>query len=447
MTGSAVDAGLIGATVPGAAVLTGDDCDAYRIAGLRPGAVVRPQTVEQVAAVLRLANEQGWSVSPRGGGTMLDLGNPPRSLDIALDLTALDQVIDYQPDDLTLTVQAGVTLSVIEQVLTERRQILALDVPLPNRATIGGALATNASGPRRMRYGTARDLCIGMQVALPYGTLARGGGKVVKNVAGYDLNKLHIGALGSVGAITEATFKLWPAPAARGAVGAVFDSFAAAHRVSMQLLNGRLFPAALEIVGPGAAERIASGSGVVPGPQAWLLAVLMLGSAGAVVRQVRDIAAICNDAGAAAVTILADAELRQIFDRIRDLGWHEDDGAELIVRAAVLPSESARAVEIIERLGEALHATPEMLCRPSAGLVFGYWRGLAEAAPVVALQRARADLQAFSGTLVIERAPASIVAGIDVWGVTGADLTLMRQLKQTFDPNGTLNPGRFVEGL
>src|SRR5207248_4683362 len=122
---------------------------------------------EQVAQVLALAGRFGWGVSPRGGGTMLDLGNPPRRLDVVLDLHRLAAVVDYQPDDLTLTVEAGATIAAVERLLDERGQSLPLDVPLPEQATVGGALATNCSGPRRLRYGTARDLVIGMQFALP----------------------------------------------------------------------------------------------------------------------------------------------------------------------------------------------------------------------------------------------------------------------------------------
>src|SRR5579885_3299747 len=182
------------AALPGADVLVGAELNRFAMAGLLPQAAVRPRSAEQVAALLRLGGEHGWAVAPVGGGTMLELGNPPARLDLAIDLSALAAVVDYQPDDLTLTVQAGITLARIGRLLAEHGQMLPLDVPLPERATIGGALACDTAGPLALRFGTARDLVIGMQAALPQHGLARSGGKVVKNVAGYDLVKVHIRA-------------------------------------------------------------------------------------------------------------------------------------------------------------------------------------------------------------------------------------------------------------
>jgi glycolate oxidase FAD binding subunit len=298
-----------------------------------------------------------------------------------------------------------------------------------------------------MRYGTARDLCVGMQVALAGGTLARGGGKVVKNVAGYDLNKLHIGALGTVGVITEATFKLWPAPEARGAIVAAFDSLDEAHAAAMQLLNGRLFPAAVELAGRGAAQRLATEARFEIRPEQWLLAVLMLGVPRAVERQAEEAGALCIRSGAIAASGLNEGGRDALFAGLRDFGRSAHNRASLIVRAAVLPSQTARAVGVLESLGQRISTTPEVLCRPSAGLVFGFWQELSEAGLASAVTNARQDLAALSGTLVVERAPVGALAGIDVWGLDGPDLRLMRRLKETYDPSGTLSPGRYVNGL
>src|SRR6266508_1269310 len=198
---------------PNARLLTGGGTDGYEIDELRPSAVALPADVEEVAALLRLASARGWAVAPRGGGTMIEQGNPPARLDLVLDLTRLDHVIEHRPRDLTVTVAAGITVGALQEELAKQGQMLALDPPLAGRATVGGVLAGNAWGPRRQRYGTARDLLIGSRTVLADGTRVRSGGKVVKNVAGYDLNRLFIGSAGTLAVLVEATFKVVPIPA------------------------------------------------------------------------------------------------------------------------------------------------------------------------------------------------------------------------------------------
>ncbi len=175
---------------------------------------VRPESITEVQAVLKYAHESGSAVVPWGGGTGQDYGAPPRKADILLDLSGLDSLIAHEYADMTVTVQAGMTLSALQAQLALHGQFLPLDVPHPEKATVGGVLATNASGPLRLGYGTVRDWLIGISVVDAQGRLIKGGGKVVKNVTGYDLPKLHVGALGTLGVIVEATFKVSPRPEA-----------------------------------------------------------------------------------------------------------------------------------------------------------------------------------------------------------------------------------------
>ncbi len=174
--------------------------------------VVEPGSADELARVLRCANAAGLSVVPRGGGTKLGWGNPPQGADLVLSTARLDQVLEHAWADMTATVEAGSTVGRFQQTLGEHRQRLALDPLWPERATIGGILATNDSGSFRVRFGALRDLIIGITLALPDGTLAKSGGKVVKNVAGYDLPKLATGSLGTLGVITQAIFRLYPLP-------------------------------------------------------------------------------------------------------------------------------------------------------------------------------------------------------------------------------------------
>lgn len=438
-------AGLIAGALPAAVVVNASAERAeYALNGLCPAAVARVTEAEQVAVVLGVAQEHGLAVSPRGGGSMLDLGNPIERLDIVLDLRGLDTIVDYQPDDLTLTVQGGVMAGDIARLLEQRGQSLPLDIPLPDTATIGGALATNAHGPRRLRYGTARDLVIGMQVAQPLDGLARSGGKVVKNVAGYDLAKLHIGGLGTAGVITEITFKLWPAPAACGAVIASFYSCEAAHAVAMQAIHGQLFPTAVDLAGPPFAQRLCEASGAESASGQWLLASLLQGVPAAVQRQSRGMAALCTTGGATAVTSLDKPAADRLFARLRDFGRSIEDPASLVLRVSVLPSRTAAAAGVIEDNSPSLGGRPELLLRPGSGTVLANWAAAPADRLVDAIRRLRASLAQIGGGLVVERCPSAVAALIEVWGVDGRDVALMQRLKQTYDPNSTLNPGRFA---
>src|SRR5690242_13573289 len=187
--------------------------DSDGVAGVQPRLVVEPGTEEEVSAVLAFANQEGLKVLLRGGGTQMGLGFPPTGGDILLSTVRLNRLVEHAPHDLTATVHAGLSLTTFQTFLAQARQWLALDPVLDPAATIGGIIATNASGPRRRHYGGVRDQLIGIRVVLPDGTIARGGGKVVKNVAGYDLPKLFTGALGTLGVIVAATFRLYPLPA------------------------------------------------------------------------------------------------------------------------------------------------------------------------------------------------------------------------------------------
>src|SRR5918995_3057509 len=179
--------------------------------GVGPSFVAEPGSVEETSELLRFAAEEGLAVSPRGGGTKASLGNPPRELDLILSTVRMDEVIEHVPGDQVVRVQAGIRLRDLQERLAGSDQMLGIDPP-EEGATVGGAVAANSTGPRRYRYGTIRDLIIGITVILSDGTVAKAGGKVVKNVAGYDLSKLFTGSLGTLGVIANANFRLHPRP-------------------------------------------------------------------------------------------------------------------------------------------------------------------------------------------------------------------------------------------
>jgi glycolate oxidase FAD binding subunit len=392
------------------------DADAarYAIDGVQPALAARPANASEVTAALVAANEAGAAVVPWGSGSQQDLGMPPRRYDLALDLSRLDRVVEYEPADLTVTVEAGVRLGDLQRALGEHGQWLPLSAPLASGATVGGVLATNASGPERYRYGTARDLLIGIGFVLPDGTLAKSGGRVVKNVAGYDLGKLQIGALGSVGVIVQATFKVAPLPARR----------------QTQRVEGTL-PGLMSITRAVGDKLLAALAVVISGPSPqgrWRLEVEFAGGAAAVQRSLQELETLAAASGLQAAQAAGGVPAAQPEDRLR-------------VRASVQPSASSACCERLAGLDASVVAYPE------AGIVYGAWRdaGAVDGATLQALRRF--CVESGRGAFVLERAPAVLKRGIGVWGDPPPSFEVMRRLKGELDPRAILNPGRFVGGI
>lgn len=393
------------------------------IDGVQPQIIVEPGDEAQVAAVLRLASNAGLSVAPRGGGSKLGWGNPPRSLDLILSLRRLDRVVEHAWGDMTTTVQAGCTVAELQRVLAEHGQRLALDPLWPERATIGGILATNDSGALRARYGTLRDLVLGMTIALPDGTLARSGGKVVKNVAGYDLPKLMNGALGTLGVITEATFRLYPVPAHVHCLRFQASEVSALHRLILRVLDSTL-------VLTGAQLSVAADSAPV-------LDLRCEGIAEALDDQV---AQLMQFGTGLSVAPLEPGDWRGYAPL-----WADAEAA-LVCKVSVLPSDIDALVQTIRRVAGPLRLDWELKLQ---ALGTGMLRvsGANEQALLAALSILRSEIGQLSGSCVALHAPLAVKQRIDVWGAAPGSLPLMQRVKERFDPLRVLNPGRFVGGI
>ncbi|MCJ7822018.1 MAG: FAD-binding oxidoreductase, partial [Armatimonadetes bacterium] len=260
----------------------------YGVEGQRPVAVAMPGSSEEVAELLRAASEQRLSVLIRGSGSLLHLGAPPGPMGLVVSLARLNQIVEYDADDLTVTAQAGMTLGALQQTIGEHGQMLPLDPPGPGSATLGGIAATNLSGPMRMRHGGPRDMVIGLRVALTNGTVVKTGGKTVKNVAGYEMNKLFVGSLGTLGAICELTMRLTPVPEARAMMVASLATLEA-EEVAARLSAARLDVATLEVANHAACARMHISLPVTVEAGRWVVFAGLMGAREAIERQEREV--------------------------------------------------------------------------------------------------------------------------------------------------------------
>ena len=430
----------------------GADRAPFVVEGRTPVAVVFPGTAEDASRVVAAAAAAGVPVIPWGGGTQMHLGTAPQDGAVVVVTRRLARVIEHEPGDLTATVEAGLTIDDLQGALGARGQWLSLDPPFPARATLGGVLATNASGPRRYLYGTARDLVIGMRVAGPDGSLVRSGGKVVKNVAGYDLVKLYIGSLGTLGLIVEATIKLRPRPEADRACWAAFDSLGAAAAAVSRVMGSDLLPHSLEFLDAGATAACAAALGL-PARDGGA-AALLIGFDGlerTVAWQVGEAERLLRDAGARGVAPLEDGVAQQAVAFVRDIRAAVPEPLAL-ARVAVLPKEvgpyAAAAAQAARAAGlrvlTTAHAGSGVL-----SLVLTGADGTAPGVPamVTALAALRAEAKTLGGQCVVEWAPLAVKEQVPVWDEPGAAGRFMQRIKAQVDPQGIMNPGRFIGGI
>jgi glycolate oxidase FAD binding subunit len=394
------------------------------VAGAQPSLLVEPGSEQELAKVLKLANAAGLAVIPRGGGTKLEWGNPPERADLILSTARINRVIEHAWADLTVSVEGGCTIAKLQDTAAKHGQRLALDALWPERATVGGVLSTNDSGALRLRFGSLRDLVIGITVALADGTVASSGGKVVKNVAGYDLPKLVTGAFGTLGVITRAIFRLHPLPKEMRTISFPTLNISEAQRLVLAIQNSKLAHSALQIC-----------CGTEMQPQ---VDVLLEGTEAGLNAQSAQLKLMAGEARQDHGTGEAWSKRQEIFSRA------ENDADNFsVAKFAALPAKIAETVEIIGRVAPS--ALRWSVVAQATGIGWVRMDGAAsEIAP--AMRRLRELLEGRGGSPVIVRRPAGM-AHLDAWGDSGDSLALMQAVKRQFDVRGTLNPGRFVGGI
>jgi glycolate oxidase FAD binding subunit len=397
-----------------------NDC----VAGVLPHVVVEPGNEQELAQVLQRANEAGLAVIPRGGGTKPTWGNPPSRADVVLSVERLDRIIEHAWADLTVTVEAGCTIQKLQETLAPHGQRLALDPLWPDRATVGGVLSTNDSGALRLRFGALRDLVIGVTLALPDGTLARSGGKVVKNVAGYDLPKLATGALGTLGVITRASFRLHPLPKQTRTISCLTRDICDAQKHILAIQDSQLAHSALQVRVVGDVA-----------PQVDVLFEATQAGLAAQVDELKRIVAPCPviDPGPAVWNAR-----RELYSAAK-----QGDSSSAVTKISVVPARIVDAVETLAGVTAGRIRFSAVVQGTGIGCVF------VEGEPEMigaTLKSFRASLEGSGGSLVVAHHPSTMPA-LDAWGAAGDALPLMLAVKQQFDPKGTLNPGRFVGGI
>ncbi|MFA7250066.1 MAG: FAD-binding oxidoreductase [Dehalococcoidia bacterium] len=388
----------------------------FAIDALEPAIAFSPNDRAEVAALLHAADEAGLVAVPQGGRTALHLGRPLQRYDVAIETRGLARVVEYVPDDLTLTVEAGIHLDALQQTLREHGQYLPVDPPPDDHVSIGGLLATARSGAWRGHLPATRDLLLGAVVALPSGELTASGGRVVKNVSGYDLHRMHTGALGAFGVIVEASFKVAPLPAVTRTLAAPTATLVEAGTLALRLWNAGLAARALSVLGPETAERAGLGSGPT-------VLIELAGLDVSVDRSselVREAAPRADEAPGAP------------WDRLRRL---HGDTVATVIRLGVPATSVAAAIEAVRAAG----------CLAWGNVASGAVIGHAPDLDGAAIERLRAFATEQGGFLQVEAGSRALRTAVDPFGPGEADL--VRSLKARFDPRGTLNRGRWMEGV
>ena len=445
--------------IAGGAHVSGDTAElaAREICGLRPAVVVSPADAAQIAEILHFAATEKLAVIPTGGCTKLNIGARPARYDIALDFSRLNRVLAYDPQDLTLGVEPGVRIQGLLRTLAEKNQFLPLAVPFLDRATVGGIVATNSSSPLRHAYGAVRDFCLGMEFVTGEGAPAKSGGRVVKNVTGYDLHKLLIGSLGTLAVITRINFRTFPMPQAQGTFVASFSSAEAAFDFCRALAHSVLTPQILEIANPGAAALLFSGEiSARIEPRTWTVIISVAGGQAVVDRHQREFSQLAGATKAEDYLPLTPAEGQSILTLIREFPrlMLERDSSAAIFRISAVPGVLPSLLGKLRVLAAQREVDFVSLGRASGILYAAFLpqrqiAGAPQSMPGIITEVFRACGQPETpASAMLECCPADLKTSAEVvWGPPRADFELMRRVKNSFDPHNVLAPGRFAGGI
>jgi FAD/FMN-containing dehydrogenase len=432
-----------------------DKLKAYTLDGKKPKVVVSPKTINEISKVIAYANQQHLTIIPRGNGTKMGMGGIPKKIDIILSTDRLNRITDSDCENLTLSAEGGITLSEVQKSLAKvgKGYFLPLDPPFTDKATLGGIVATNSNGPKRLLYGTARDLIIGTKAVFPNGDIVVSGGKTVKNVSGYDMCKLLIGSYGTLGILCEMTLKLLPLPEKEATLSLSFAKLEEADGFARQVRSSQLIPSSIEILNAIAVKNMKYSISMPPNGN-YLVAIGLDGVAESIDRQISEMSEMSKKHGVLEAVTL-DSEKHQAFwIALRDFynGLIQIYPNLISLKSNFLISKSGEMLGSYEKITSEFGMDCAFICHSGNGILYSY---------ILAEKNLRSKIESFveligkltseavknEGNLVVESSPLLIKKKVDVWGQSRSDYLVVRRLKEQIDPAGILNIGRFVGGI
>lgn len=451
----------------------------YAVDGVVPKAVVFPKDTRMMAAVVQCAYRNRLAMVPWGSGTKMAMGFPPKRLDLVVCTARMNHMLDVDTANLTITVEAGVKFRDVqarlateedrcylplEDLKTEAGEFicsdrshsgcfLPLDPPFSERATLGGIVAANTTGPRRLLYGLPRDLLLGVRFVTPKGEIIGAGGKTVKNVSGYDISKLMIGSLGSLGILCEMTLRLLPLPEKMETLLFSFDTFSDAGAFAGTILGTKLLPAAVEVSNNTVIENMAFRGSLDFSPAAYLVMVALEAFEEAVARMRKELIAMARHFKAKGQAFLQEDEHRRFWLTLGELqGTAFQRFPRLVALQLNYPLSAWKTLfEYADKTLSQARLNYTLLCHAGNGLtlinLLPTPQGIDEFSLSEAVGALLAECRKAGGNLVVQRAPSDIKKDLPVWGESGPDLPLMKRIKAEIDPLNLINPGRFVGAL
>ena len=432
-------AALLDSQLPEGQVLDGFRAEAWAVCDCVPHAVVFPESEHEVAQVLTMASEEGWRCIPTGKGTWLRGGQPPEGVEVVVSTTRMDRVLFHEPDDLCISAEAGIGLDLLARHVLEGRQWLPLDPPGAMRGSLGATVGTASAGPLQAGFGTPKDHVLGATLATGDGRLLRLGGKVVKNVAGFDLLKLVLGSWGTLGVITSVTIRLHPVAELDRTLLFESPDVHSAARLARAIAGSPVSLAAVELLAPG--EREGRHRSSAP-----LVAVRILESPPAAEEVER---VVSERADAAPFKRMEGQDSEAVFENVRGM----EDGAELVLRLSLLPSRMSDLVEMAAGLAELADPDVGWGARMAAHVQTGVLRVMIARmhrregwlmSAVSSLADLRLSLESEGGSLVISQGPPEVVGTLGAWGALGSARGIMQDLQREFDPASILMARRFA---
>jgi glycolate dehydrogenase FAD-binding subunit len=448
----------------------------YAVDGVLPKAVVFPKDTRMVAALVQCACRANLAMVPWGSGTKMAMGNPPKRLDLVVCMARMNHMLDVDTANLTITVEAGVKFRdlqarlateedrcylPLEDLKTEAGEFvcsdrshsgcfLPLDPPFSEKASIGGIVATNTNGPRRLLYGLPRDLVLGVRFVTPKGDIIGSGGKTVKNVSGYDVSKLMIGSLGSLGILCEMTLRLLPLPEKMETLLFSFDSFSDAGAFAGAILGTKLLPAAVEVANKAAVDNMDFRGSLDLSPGSHVVMVSLEAFDEAVARMRKELLAMAPHFKANGHALVQEDKHSLFWLTVGEMQRTAlQHHPRLVALQLNYPLSAWKTIfEFAEKTLSQAHLDHTVLCHAGNGLILINLlpdsKGADDASLIKAAGALLAECRKAGGNAVIQRAPTDLKGALPVWGEAGSDLPLMKRIRVEIDPADLMNPGRFA---